>query len=127
VGLSVLGILSLWALSLSHRFPFSEFSDQYWYVILIGDKLGNNYWPMCPWFFLFVIGIFTGKFYFEKKRSEYILYGLGIAFMVVSHLSGNFYAAVNWDQIWGLSIFKPSPYFVVGVAGFSLLAIPLLE
>lgn len=126
-GFGILGVLGLWALSLSHQFPFSELSDQYWYVILMGDKSGNHYWPMCPWFFLFVIGIFTGKFYFEKKIPEYILYGPGIALMIISCISGNFYAAANWDQIWGASIFKPSLYFPLGVAGFSLLVIPLLE
>ncbi len=126
-GLGVLGILSFLALSFSQQFPLSEFSNQYWYVILMGDKSGNNYWPMCPWFFLFWAGIILGKFYFEKKMSEYIFYVIGITLMVVSHLSGNFYAAANWDHIWGASIFKPSLYFVVGVAGFSLCVIPFFE
>lgn len=127
LGFSVLGVLGLLALSLSHRFPFPEFSDQYWYVILMGDKLGDNYWPMCPWFFLFVIGIFLGKFYFEKKMSEYIFYGIGITLMAVSYLSGDFYAAVDLDKMWGTSFFKPPLYFLIGIAGFSLLAIPLVE
>jgi hypothetical protein len=127
LALGILAVMGLAALICSNRFPFPQWSSNYFYMLMIGDPSGNNYWPICPWFFVFVVGILVGRLYFEQKRNVKFLYLAGFTMILISVLSGKFFAIVNLEQIWGAQLFKPSPFFVLGIVGFSLVTIPLLE
>lgn len=126
-GLSMLGLLGVFVLALSNQFPFPSYSESYVYKILVGDSQGFNYWPMCPWFFIFVVGIYIGKFYFEKKAGTNIFWMIGAVLFLSAVLTGHYHPGLDWDNVWGAALFKPSPLFVLGVAGFSLIAIPGVE
>ncbi len=125
--LAKLSMLGLIALACSNIFPFSQWTSNYFYMIFLGDPEGNNYWPMCPWFFIFVVGILIGKLYFVQRKDVKYFVTVGLLFVLMSFLSGKFFAVVNLEQIWGAPLFKPSPFFVLGIAGFSLMTVPLLE
>jgi uncharacterized membrane protein len=115
-------------LVLSDAYIFPQWQDDYLYYVMIGDAQGENYWPLCPWFSLFVWGICIGKI-LTLQHDKYRL-GLacaGVVMMVVSILSGHFFPPVDIKNIWGAALFKPYPLFIVGILGFSSVLIPLLD
>lgn len=118
--------LGLITLSFAHRFPLSEWKGSYLYIVFIGDVYGENYWPFCPWFIIFVWGLILGKIFLTNKQGTLIFVMMGgIISLFVSMLTGHFLPPTNIDNIWGPSLFKPSPLFILGIIGFSSVVIPL--
>jgi hypothetical protein len=123
----ILFLAGLVVLSLSNHFPSLTNQGDYFLKVILGDREGESYWPFCPWFFIFVVGLFMGKFYFEAQKPLVWFLIIGVLFLCLSVLSGHFLPFIRPDHIWGAELFKPSPFFVLGIAGFSLVAIPLAE
>lgn len=124
----ILAVLGVGAFFCSDLFPFSFLENHYFYIILFGDPRGNHYWPLCPWISVFILGILMGKTFKENDIKKIkLLPWLGIIFMMMSFLSGHFYPESTIDQVWGSKLFKPSSFFVLGVMGFSLFSISLIE
>jgi len=125
LGCCILLVLSIVALVFADQFPFGrQFADYYFYKVIIGDLSGSNYWALCPWFSIFVCGIFMGKFFFlhERPKTAYWIL-LGAVFLLSAVVSGKFLPNTNLDHIWGPFLFKPSILYVVGIMGFSLIAV----
>lgn len=125
-GLVILSVLAAVCVLLSESFPLSAFQDSYLYIIFIGDIRGLNYWPFCPWFSIFALGIFIGRMYLLNKWQVFdILAVAGIVLLVVSIVSGNLFPVQDISNLWGTSFFKPSPLVVLGNIGFSLVIVSL--
>lgn len=102
------------AIFLSGKFPLLRFSDAYWHKIIIGDPAGENYWPLCPWFSLFVLGIFLGKFLLSEKevsRRCLIICSFLTIFVTVWDFIGplSFLKGLpqHFQDLWGNFLFKP--------------------
>jgi len=114
------------ALSYSSLFPFPLLENLYIYQIIIGSRIGENFWPFCPWFFLFAVGIGMGKAYYENNKKIIKIFPLiGVALLAASIISGKFLPTISTEYVWSALLFKPSPFFVCGIAGASLTMIPL--
>lgn len=121
-------ILGLIALFLSNQFPVDQYSSHYAYKVLIGDKMGKNSWPICPWFSLFATGVFIGAMMnLNDKKKLSMLSLTGFFLMGVSVFSGHFFPQPTIRSLLGVDLFKPSPFFVCGILGFSLIIIPLMQ
>jgi len=126
--------LGIIAIVLSDKFPFSSQENAYWYKIFIGDLRGENYWPLCPWFSLFVLGIFLGNFFISgKKTSKYFLLFGGLLFIMATivDLEGPssfiFGFPRHFSNVWGQFLFKPYPQVPLGILGISLVFILLIH
>lgn len=127
-GIMILTLLGAISFFLADKFPLGFLRKFYLYRIIIGDVWGQNYWPFFPWFSIFVLGVIIGNIYLgkDKKRMKIAIF-TGVIALLISIFSGNFLPEVNLSNIWGPFIFKPSPLFVLGVIGFSLVSIPFLH
>lgn|GEM_PF-6022654 len=119
------------ALACSQLFLFQQWKDSdfcYLYYVFMGDPKGYNYWPLCPWFATFVWGAFIGKI-FILQQEKYLLglACLGGMMFTLSFLTGHLFPPTNTENIWGPNLFKPDPFFVIGILGFSSLVIPSLD
>ncbi len=122
---SILILIGMIALRFSSAFPFG-FQDYYLYYVIFGDPAGGHFWPLCPWFILFALGIFTGDVFCSQSRKMMIfLIIIGAVLLITSMTKGDFFPASRENQVWGPALFKPSPYFVLGIMGFSLSVLPL--
>ncbi|MBF0522787.1 MAG: hypothetical protein HQL24_07010 [Candidatus Omnitrophica bacterium] len=124
--------IGLFCLSLSNIFPWATYGELYLYKIFLGDSTGQNYWPFCPWYSLFVSGIFLAHVLNSKNEillKRTILIGAALlASYIVSlfiHPSTYFTETYNFNSAWGVAIFKPSLVFTVGIIGFGLTFVPL--
>lgn len=54
-----------------------------------------------------------------------VLPWLGGVFVAVSVFTGNYMPRLAFDNVWGPSLFKPDPFFIVGVLGTNFLSILL--
>jgi len=125
---AILFLLGAIAIYLSDQFPYPDFQELYFYKIIIGDTLGEHYWPFFPWFGIFASGVLIGMLLIENdKRKLMIMAGIGFIMVLHSSYSGNFTPTENFDNTWGTALFKPSPYFVTGIIGGSLLWIVLMQ
>lgn len=125
---AILFLLGVTAICLSNRFPYPDYYEFYLYKIIIGDILGEHYWPFFPWFGLFASGALIGKLLAENDRRKFmIMAGVGFAMVLHSSYSGNFTPTENFDNAWGPALFKPSPFFVTGIIGGSLLWITFMQ
>ncbi|MGE0268794.1 MAG: hypothetical protein AB7S78_10115 [Candidatus Omnitrophota bacterium] len=115
------------ALFYSSKFPLSSFSGSYIYEFMIGSKAGEHFWPFCPWYFVFSTGFVVGHA-LEINKARYFksLLILGIIFVVSSFWAKAFLPAVTME-LWGVPMFKPSPFYVLGIVGTSILIILGLE
>jgi len=128
LGLVAMIILGGICLVFSSQFPLIHYGKSYFYIIVFGDPYGGNYWPMTPWFAIFTAGILIGKVISTHHIRIYqIFIVVGSILLLVSMLSGKFFPVVDTDHIWGISLFKPSYLFPVGMIGFSFACIPLLQ
>ncbi len=121
-------LLGLFSLYLSNQFPFAHLGDLYIYKIILGDSEGYNYWPFFPWFSIFAAGIFVG-YYYERGNKTFLslLPWLGGLCLGISYFKKALLPVVNLEKIWGPVVFKPSPYYVLAVIGFSFLAVGILQ
>jgi len=125
---ALLFLLGVTAICLSDQFPYPDFHDLYFYKIMIGDTLGEHYWPFFPWFGLFASGILIGFLIVLNNRRKFIfMTGVGLIMVLHSSFLGKFYPMINLDNMWGPALFKPSPFFVTGIIGGSLLWITLMQ
>jgi len=114
------------ALSYSSLYPLLSLEHLYIYQIIIGSRIGENFWPFCPWFFLFAVGVGMGKAYYENNTKMIKIFPfIGLVLLAVSILSGKFFPTISTEHVWSALLFKPSPFFVCGIAGASLTMIPL--
>ncbi|MDF1683094.1 MAG: heparan-alpha-glucosaminide N-acetyltransferase domain-containing protein [Legionellaceae bacterium] len=115
-------------LMLSDAFIFPEWQDHFLYYVFMGDPQGETYWALCPWFAIFVWGLFIGKI-FALQQNKYLVWLAcgGVVMIMISVLSGHFFPPVHIENIWGPALFKPHPLFIVGILGFSSVLIPLLD
>jgi hypothetical protein len=125
--LVTLGLLGIGTFLLSNQFPLPQYGNSYWYIVFVGDKMGESYWPLCPWFFIFIVGIIVGKSYFEEKKNWALFSAIGVFYIILALVDRHFLPTISPDHIWGAELFKPSPFFILGIVGFSLAAIPLTE
>ncbi|MCG8431374.1 MAG: DUF1624 domain-containing protein [Candidatus Omnitrophica bacterium] len=120
-------LLSLPCLYFSGSFPFASLRDAYWYFAVFGDIRGSHYWPLCPWFSLFALGILMGELYLRHRKSVFnLLPAPGIMLMLAAARQNAFFPAIQKENIWGASVFKPSPFMVLGLMGTALTVLPLL-
>ncbi len=126
-GLCLLGILGAAAVALSDRFPFSSvLGGTYLYRIIFGDITGGNYWPLFPWFSLFFAGLILGHIFTEGNMRKMKLSVCAGFFLVgVSIVSGRYLPVIDFENIWGPAMFKPSPFFIFGILGTSMVIVPL--
>jgi hypothetical protein len=127
IKMGILYMAGIMALVMSRQFPSENMQDNYFWIIVLGDRLGESYWALCPWFFIFVTGIFIAKHYFEEKSHWLIFLLLGGLMVSCSIFTQHFLPVLNQENVWGVEVFKPSAFFVVGIAGFCIAAIPLVE
>lgn len=125
---SILLSVSAVTLILSNAFIFPQWQDHFLYYVFMGDPEGETYWPLCPWFAIFVWGLFIGKIFTLQQNKYLVWLACGGAFMItISVVSGHFFPPVHIENIWGPALFKPEPLFIVGILGFSSVLIPLLD
>ena len=128
-GVNLFGPLAIGIVALfySSKFPLPELSGSYIYAFMVGSPSGEHFWPFCPWYFIFVVGFLVG-YVFIKNRPGYFnsLLGLGVAF-VISALWTRAYHPVVTTELWGRMMFKPSPFYILGIAGTSIVMIWILE
>jgi len=130
----ILFALAILCLSLSNRFPFADYQNFYIYKIFFGDIRGESYWPFCPWYTLFAVGIFLGQaLNSDNKKTLKLLSGAGIILLTsyvlseMIHLTPYFTKDYDYQNVWGSVLFKPSALFILGIIGFSLTFIPLVH
>lgn len=95
---------------------------------MIGDLFGEHYWPFFPWFGLFASGCLIGFLLVSNVKKKFMFMG-GVGLILVLHSSflGTFTPAADFDNAWGPVLFKPSPFFVTGIIGGSLLWIAIVH
>lgn len=120
-------MIGICALFYSSKFPLSGYAGSYAYEVIIGSPTGEHFWPFCPWYFVFSTGFLIG-YVFEKKDARYLraLLILGVVFILSSFWTKAFLPVVTME-LWGPPMFKPSPFYVLGIAGTSILMILGLE
>lgn len=122
IGLAILSVV------FSDRFLFPSYQSHYWYKIIIGDIWGENYWPLIPWFSVFVAGVITGEFLKNNDQKKLTILFYGALFLaVISLASKKFLPTVDVEHVWGSSLFKPFYPLILGVIGFDVIAIVVLE
>ena len=102
-----------------------KFSENYIYMIILGDKTGFNYWPFFPWFSLFVAGYLLSDIHM-KKRNKYLL-PIGISLFLLSLITKNFFFNYDSNNIWGPQIFIINPIRVLGMVGLAIILLETIE
>jgi len=127
-GMLLIGILGLVTLFLSNKFPLDSFGQYYLYKIIIGDSQGLSYWAMCPWYALFASGIIMGRIFLQnQEKALKTLCGFGLVLLWMSLFSGKHFPEISFGTMWGVTLFKPSSFFILGIIGACAFMSALLE
>jgi len=127
-GLISLLILGVLALSFSETSPLGQYQGSYWHNILFGDQEGHHYWPLFPWFSLFAVGILIGYFLaLREKLVLKIMVAGGTVLLGALALRGEIFLMPDLEKFWGPAIFKPSPYYILAIVGFTFIVIPGMQ
>lgn len=104
---------------------FSHYPYTYIHIIFLGDILGENYWPIIPWFGLFVAGYAVGEWR-EKINLKYLAY-FGTIFIAISARLGELFFTFDASNIWGSHVFIASWGKVIGLIGTYFVIIPIID
>ncbi len=115
------------ALLLSDQYPWRALSDQYWYAVVIGSPEGDHFWPLCPWLFVWTAGLLIGYILESGRRVLFqALLPVGLILAGISIATGDYHPVVT-TALWGGTMFKASPFYILGIVGTSAVWIWALE
>ena len=115
--------------------PARVFSQRYFLqtarAALLGDPLGNHYFPFFPWYtavilgYLFIISVFKNET--TPSTSAIFCWCLaGSTLVVLSVANGAFGVIFDTSNIWGPKIFMPDFYRFLGYLGLTFLVLAAL-
>ena len=105
---------------------FLNFDEFYIGIILVGDLIGDHYWPIFPWIFLVIFGLCVAHFYLILNRKTFYKLFLisGLILMGAAIFSGNFFFEMESSNLWGKTIFQPPTTTLLGIMGlFNILIV----
>lgn len=128
-GLACIAGVGAAAVCLSRTFPNAALEQSYLSVIFFGDRQGYHFWPFFPWYALFAVGIILGYLVTgqNKKNVMRSVAVLGFFMVMLSVATDRYFPVLDYQNFWGPSIFKPHPFFVLGVIGMSLVSVTILH
>lgn len=127
IGVLIASIGGICALVMSNQYPMAQFEGSYLYAIIVGSKGGEHFWPLCPWFFVWTMGLVVGYVLDSgRKRLRQALLLVGGIMLGLSLATKHFHPVVT-TALWGGDMFKASPFYILGICGASALLIGFLE
>jgi len=121
--ISVIGAFTLFSAPL-WREIFAAFTDNYVFALLIGEPTNIHLWPLLPWFSVVAMGFATAQLFHSShfnKRSVTFVITVGSLLTLVSAISGKLLLEIDFNNLWGESIFQPPTLQMIGTLGIGFL------
>ncbi len=103
---------------------FVAHSDTYIGAILIGEPTNIHLWPLFPWFSVLAMGFWVASLLYNGhdylRRTVFVVLTGGLL-IGISILSGTFLLEIDFNNLWGESIFTPPTYRMVGTIGVGMV------
>ncbi|MBI3027716.1 DUF1624 domain-containing protein [Candidatus Woesearchaeota archaeon] len=109
------------------------YQNQYWALVLVGNRSGHHFWPFFPWFSIFVLGFLIGHHYINFKSKNKvsqmrILFTiLGTTLLILAIVKKQVFFKIYPENFWGPNIFQPPTFTLVGAFGFAFLTVAFFD
>lgn len=130
----VLGVLILAIAILFFAQPLVSvlrpYSENYFVGILVGNNTRFIFWPILPWVSLPAIGFVVAHLFLQYRRDKRFLIlslAVGLSFVVIAIIRGEFTAELNNRYVWSQLMHQPLLWEVLGGVGLFLMLICLAE
>lgn len=104
--------------------PYLTARENWATILLVGSPIKDGYWPFFPWFFAVAFGFGVADLRQRlPKRAAFLpaLAAAGVAGVAAAAATGNWGLEIDPGHLWGGTVFRPTAFFMIGLAGFFCL------
>lgn len=105
-----------------------EFYSNKFFIIILGDFEGDHFWPLFPWVFYVILGVFISSLFIKHgdRISNWLIASASATLMALSGLGLSINMQIDLKDIWGPNFMLPSAYTVLAIGSYAILLLGLL-
>lgn len=105
-----------------------EFYSNKIFMIILGDFEGDNFWPLFPWVFYVILGIFISSQFIKygTKISNWLIACSMVVLLAIKLCGLSINMNIDLKDIWGPNFMLPETHTVLAIVCYAVLLIGLL-